>query len=176
MAEYVSFDPKVEVLGAAIMSVVAGIGDTAIPILKKYELYPLDKDGWYSQQSWLDAFRELKKADFLNEVSIGMKIPDEAQWPPDIKTVKDALTTLNVAYHMNHRNGEIGGYHFTATSDNEGVMVCENPYPSDFDYGIIYRTVQKFREQGNKAFRVKLDDSKPSRKKGANSCTYLINW
>ena len=55
-------------------------------------------------------------------------------------------------------------------------MVCENPYPSDFDYGIIYRIVQKFRGPDSDELLVMLDDSKPTRKNGADSCTYLIRW
>ncbi|MDX2079079.1 MAG: hypothetical protein SFZ02_21795 [bacterium] len=176
MAEFVAFDPNVEVLGITIQSVIISLGDEAIPFLKKYDLHPIVPEGWYNQQKWLDSFRELNSKKFLSLVSIGMKIPDLAAWPPDINTVHAALASINVAYSMNHRNGAIGGYYYTETGPTSGTMVCENPYPSDFDYGLIYRTVQKFRDSTSTKLLVKRDDTQPNRITGANSCTYYIEW
>lgn len=176
MSKYKALDPNVEVMGAAILSVVDSLGDLTLPILKANNIDPLLADNWYSQQDWLNAFDELSTKNFMNLVAIGMKIPDNAAWPPHVKTVHDALASIDVAYNMNHRNGEIGGYHYEQTGERTGVMVCDNPYPSDFDYGIIYRTVQKFRDSDTKQFTVKVDTSVATRKKDGGSCTYLINW
>ena len=176
MATYKALDENVEVMGAAIMAITNGLGEAALPILKKHNLHPLEYDNWYKQQDWLNAFSEISEESFMNLVAIGLKIPDSAAWPPDIKTVHDALASINVAYNMNHRYGEIGGYHYEKVADSSGKMVCDNPYPSDFDYGIIYRTVQKFTDPENSNFVVRVDRSQPSRKDGANSCTYLITW
>lgn len=176
MAEYVPLDKDVEVIGAAVMSVVSGLGDRAIPILEKHGLYPIDMEGWYPQKSWLEAMHELNEEGFFNAVAIGMRIPDVAVWPPDVKTVHDALSSINVAYHMNHRGGNIGDYHYTKIGEREGRMVCDNPYPSDFDYGIIYRTVQKFMDESGGALNVRRDDSVQNRKTGGDVCTYHIRW
>lgn len=158
------------------MAVANGLGEDAIPILKKHNLYPLEYEQWYMQQDWLNAFSELSERDFMNLVAIGMKIPDSAAWPPDVKTVHDALASIDVAYHMNHRKGEIGNYSYDPTGSTSGKMVCDNPYPSDFDYGIIYRTVQKFIHEDHDGFVIRVDQSAPTRKLGGNSCTYLISW
>jgi len=176
MAEYISISPDVEVIGGVINAVIAGVGDECIPILEKYNLYPIINEKWYKQQDFLNAFKELNEGNFLNLVAIGMRIPDNAIWPPDVKTVHDALASINVAYQMNNRNGEIGGYYYTQTGPNSGTMVCKNPFPSNFDYGLIYRTVQKFRESTDIQFVVKRDDSIPNRLTGADSCTYNISW
>lgn len=175
MTKYKALDPNVEVMGAAIMSVTSSLGDEVLPILKEHNLNPLEAENWYTQQDWLNAFAALSEKNFMNAVAIGMKIPDNAAWPPDVKTVHQALSSINIAYGMNHRNGEIGGYHYEQTGEKSGVMVCDNPYPSDFDYGIVYRTVQKFMTEGDRP-HVKLDGDKPTRKTGGKSCTYLIDW
>ncbi|HRF93649.1 MAG TPA: hypothetical protein PLZ51_00575 [Aggregatilineales bacterium] len=176
MAEYEALDKNVEVLGITISSVIVSFGDDAVKILKKYDLYPILPDGWYNQQRWLDSFKELAATHFLSLVSVGMKIPDLAAWPPDINSVHAALASINVAYSMNHRNGEIGGYYYTETGPTSGTMVCKNPYPSDFDYGLIYRTVQKFRDSTSTKLVVKRDEDNPNRMSGGDSCTYYIEW
>lgn len=176
MAEFAAFDPNVEVLGITINAIVSSLGDDSIPILQKYHLYPVINDNWYNQQEFLSAFKELAEGNFLNLVAIGMKIPDNAAWPPNVVTVHDALASIGIAYQMNHRNGEIGKYVYTQTGPNSGTMLCENPYPSDFDYGLIYRTAQKFREPSSTKLIVKRDESKPNRIAGGESCTYVIEW
>lgn len=177
MAEYVAFEPGVEVRGVTILSVTKGLGDAAVPVMKKHNFHPFQEDGWYNLQAFLDMFRELKIGNFLNLVAIGMNIPDLVVWPPEIIGVHAALSSIDVAYHMNHRGGEIGSYHYTPTGEREGVMVCNNPYPSDFDYGLIYRTVQKFREDSSSAgMTVKRDDTIPNRKTGGDECVYHITW
>ncbi|MEM7331600.1 MAG: hypothetical protein AAF490_05885 [Chloroflexota bacterium] len=176
MATFKAFDENAEVLGASLVITTKSFGDEVIPILEKHHIFPIDPDGWYKQQDWLNAFSELSEGNYMNLVAMGMKVPDFAVWPPSIKTVHEALASINVAYHMNHRNGEIGNYHYEKTGDQSGKMVCRNPYPSDFDYGIIYRTVAKFTDPDNSQFAVRVDGSQPSRKLGEDSCTYLISW
>ncbi len=70
----------------------------------------------------------------------------------------------------------IGPYGFEKISDTVIRMVCNNPYPSDFDRGIIDSMAQKFKPAGTAIVIVKLDDSQPTRKKGADSCTYTVKW
>ena len=91
-------------------------------------------------------------------------------------TVHDALASISIAYQMNYRNGSIGKYEYTQTGPNSGTMLCENPYPSDFDYGLIYRTAQKFRDSSSTKLIVKRDESKSNRISGGESCTYDIEW
>lgn len=176
MAQFVAFAPEVEVKGISILGIIETMGEEVIPIFEKHNLSLIDPDEWYNQQEYLNAYREISELNFMNLVAIGMKIPDHAAWPPNVKTVHDALASVNVAYQMNHRGGEIGSYDYTAVSENEGVMVCRNPYPSDFDYGLIYRIVQKFRTKEDNTIVVKRDTKLPNRLTGADSCTYHITW
>jgi hypothetical protein len=53
--------------------------------------------------------------------------------------------------------------------------VCRNPYPCDFDYGLIYSMGRRFCQK-NAQFTVYHDAELGCRKKGANSCTYHMIW
>jgi hypothetical protein len=110
MAEFVSFDPNVEVSGQSMLCVVAGMGKSAKPLLEKYGLDKLEADKWYKLQPILDFYKEisLAKSSLLNLHSTGLKVPDFAVFPPDIDSIQKAMLSLDEAYHMNHRGGEIG--------------------------------------------------------------------
>ncbi len=47
MAEFISFDPNVEVRGQSMMSVIAGMSASARPLIEKYGLDKLEADKWY---------------------------------------------------------------------------------------------------------------------------------
>ncbi|HPA73676.1 MAG TPA: hypothetical protein PKY31_15510 [Spirochaetota bacterium] len=194
MAQFIAFDPKVEVNGETVLSIVDGMGafkDRAYKFLADNGIQNPEPGKWYPQQSWLNAFKAITQAtgDFTL-FNIGKKIPENAQFPPEINTMDKALAAIDVAYHMNHRvNGQImfdpgtgkmlegiGHYKFHRAGDREIRMVCENPYPSDFDRGIIEAMAQKFKPAGAGVVIVRLDESQPTRKKGANSCTYTVKW
>ena len=54
MAQFVAFALQVEVSGAAIELVVAGLPDEARNILSKYGLYPVENEGGFrSRCTWM---------------------------------------------------------------------------------------------------------------------------
>jgi hypothetical protein len=176
MAEFVAFDPRAESKGSAVLATLEGLGFDLMPTLRKHGLYAVEHDGWYPQQTWLDILadveRELKVNTTLDLVSVGSKIPETADWPPDVTTVEEALASIDVAYHMNHRNGEIGYYRSERLDQNTFRVICKNPFPSDFDYGIIYGTVRKFQPEGSR-FYIERADS-PCRQNGDDECIYFV--
>lgn len=180
MAQFKAFDSNVEVSGNAVLSVVEWLGafqETAINILAENGIHDPKPNQWYSQQSWLDAFKNI--AELVGEASlyhIGEHIPESADWPSGIDSIEQALDSIDVAYHLNHRGGEIGHYQYRKTGDRSGKMVCNNPYPCDFDRGIIEAIATKFKPKDSPFVNVEHDDSQPCRQKGADSCTYLISW
>ncbi|MEO0597979.1 MAG: hypothetical protein AAF126_17855, partial [Chloroflexota bacterium] len=111
MAEYVTRNPDAKVLGAGVISFVASLGDKIIPILDECGLYPIEAEKWYNQQTVLDAYKKINDENFMNLVAVGMSMPDQVPWPPDIESVHDALASIGVAYQMNHQGDNLGGYH-----------------------------------------------------------------
>lgn len=191
MAEYVAFNGMVEVNGPTILSLVKGMPgyeSTANTLLEKEGIKDVDETGWYSQQAWLNAFKKIAEKIGANTLkTIGTKIIESAQWPPEINSLESALASIDIAYHMNHRiNGKplfdpetgkmtegIGHYLFEKINDNEFKITCENPYPCDFDKGILKGVVEKFKALGKKPEF--LENTKIGcRNKGSHNCTYLI--
>lgn len=193
MAMFVPMTAGVEVNGETVLSIVAGLGtfkSMALTLLKKHGIDNPKAGAWYSQQAWLDAFKEISGSLGGSTLfNIGQKIPESAVFPPQINDIQKALGAIDVAFHMNHRmkgkalfnpeNGMmsegIGHYTFKSTGPTEARMVCKNSYPCDFDRGIIEGMARKFKPDGSHVL-VQHDESAPCRKKGADSCEYIVRW
>lgn len=182
MAQYISFAPNVEVNGQTILAFVNGIPafkSTMVGILAKHGLEDLSSEAWYLQEKWLNAFKEIGEVYGSNTLfAIGKVIPEHAIFPPEINNLESALNAIDVAYNMNHRNGEIGYYKMiNFQSDLRlAIIECRNPYPSDFDRGIITTMALRFKPVDSIIVDVKLDENKPTRKNGAEGCTYHVTW
>jgi hypothetical protein len=179
MAQFKAFSPDVEVNGAAILSVLEGCPakTMGIMILASNGIDDPKPGHWYSQQAWLNAFKEISdKIGASTLFSIGQKIPENALFPPGLNSLIGALGSIDVAYHMNHQGGEIGHYKFVKIGEKSAKMVCNNPYPCDFDLGIITAMSKRFKPEKAMFVDVKHDDTCSCRKKGDDSCTYAITW
>ncbi len=193
MAQFIAINERVEVHADTVMAVVNSMKtgkETRVKILNAHSIYP-EKKEWFSQQNWLNAFKEVfQLLGGMNLFMIGKAVISTAQFPP-MRNLHEALQSLDVAYHMNHRvNGQvmfdhttgsmtegIGHYHLTEfnAAGKRAVMVCNNPYPSKFDEGIITQLVRKFKPLGARE-SIKLDTTKETRLEGGDSCTYQITW
>jgi hypothetical protein len=179
MAIFKAYDSKVEVNGETVLSVVDGLGKfkvDGVKLLQDFGIVDPKPGKWYSQQAWLDAFKRIAEKIGPNILfQIGVRIPENAKFPPQINSIETALAAIDMAYHMNHRNGEIGRYSFEKAGENSGKMICPNPYPCDFDKGIITSMARKFAPANTLPIVIH-DDTAECRKKGGESCTYLIRW
>ncbi len=180
MAQFVPFDNKVEVIGQAVLSVVAGMGSMkalALRILEENGIKDPQPEHWYMQKDWLNAFKNI--SDKIGPVTlkvIGKAIITNAKFPPEINTLEDALSLLDKAYHLNHRGGEIGYYKYTKIDDCKASMECNNPYPTAFDHGLIESMVQRYKPADSIRGKVSLDESKSNRSSGGDSDTFIIEW
>ncbi len=182
MAHYIPFAENVEVNGQTLLSFVNALPAfkaTMVSILANHGLIDVQPESWYSQKNWLKAFREIGEKYGANTLfAIGKVIPENAKFPPTIDNLEKALSAIDVAYHMNHRNGEIGYYKIISFNPNLriAIMECKNPYPSSFDRGIIMTMARKFKPKDSIIVNVEVDNNLPSRLNGADSCTYKISW
>ena len=181
MAQFVAFDKNVEVNGETVLSVVDGMGafkTRAYQLLEQNGIVDPKPGSWYPQQAWLNAFKEIaEKVGETTLYQICLSIPENANFPPGIDSLGKALASLDQAYHMNHQGGNIGHYNLERTREKEVKVHCNNPYPCEFDRGILTSFVRLFKPKGsNKPARIVHDDSAPCRQKGEDSCTYLITW
>jgi len=183
MAQFIAFDLKVEVNGQTVLSVINGVSDSykerIYNILARFQILDPQPNTWYNQQNWLDAFKEIaENIGKFTLFSIGKSIPTSADFPKEIDKLEKALKSINLAYQMNHRGGEIGYYRLLEFDDTKrrAVMECKNPYPCHFDRGIITAMVRRFRPIESLVQDVVVDESRPQRLLGDDSSTYLITW
>lgn len=191
MAQFKAFRPDVEVYGAVVLSVINGMGEfksMGENILSQHGIKRPQADLWYPQQPWLDSFKTIsEKIGQRTLFAIGKKILEAVEWPAWINSFDTGMQAINMNYHLRHRidgvpmlneqTGEttpgIGHYDYKGkTGDTSAVMVCTNPYPSEFDRGILTAMGRKFHG----ALEVQLDPTQPTRTQGADSCTYILTW
>lgn len=179
MAPFKAHSPKVEVNGETVLSVVEGMG-----VFKHRALKMLEAEGiknpapgsWYLQQSWLNTFKKI--SELIGQgalLQIGRKIPESANFPPEINDIHKALAAIDVAYHMNHRGGEIGNYKYEKLGPTSAKITCDNPYPCAFDKGIIQAMSEKFKPEGS-AVIIEHAENQPCKNNGGDSCAYIIKW
>jgi hypothetical protein len=180
MAQFIAFQQGIEVDGEAVLAVVEGMGrfkSLAYEILADHGIRNPLPGQWYSQQSWLDAFQDIsRRLGPASLLQIGKMIPQSARWPEGLEDIHQALASIDTAYHMNHRGGEIGTYHYEKTGARTGRMVCRNPFPCDFDQGIVLGVARRFCPADSALVEIPHRPKDPCRKRGDEECVYLLEW
>lgn len=179
MAQYKAFAPDVEVLGDVVLSFVEVMGafkSLAEGILRDHGIVSPQPSQWYSQQAWLNSFETIVDQIGPNTLFLlARQIPLSAPISPEIDTLEKALFSLDEAYRGAHRGGEAGHYIFVKTGERSGQMHTLNPYPCDFDRGLLDALTRRF-EPANPYLDVVHHDHAPCKKMGADSCTHTITW
>lgn len=179
MAQFKALDPQAEVRGdvvSATINVMGAFKAIAEGILADHGIEDPGPNQWFPLQAWLSSFQTIATQVGPNTVyQIGRQIPRQGYYPPGIESIEDVLTALNQQYQLCHRGGQVGTYEFSFTGSRSGKLVCNTPYPCDFDRGLIESLTQRF-EPEDSFVDVQHDDSVPCKKLGADSCSYRISW
>lgn len=179
MAEYKAFAPGVEVMGDVVLSFVQVMGafkSLAHRILADHGIVDPRAGEWYPQQAWLDSFKAIVAQIGPSTLFLlARQIPAKAPIAPEIDTLEKALFSLDEAYRGTHRGGDAGHYAFVKTGRRSGEMRTLNPYPCDFDRGLLESLTRRF-EPANPYLDVVHRGDAPCKKQGADSCTYTITW
>jgi hypothetical protein len=186
--------PGVEIRGLAIQLTLTGfkiLPSITRGYLKKHGILTggatdLDPEGWYLQSAWLKVFEDVyKEIGPSSTFEMGRHIGQGYPVPPDITDVPAMLKFLDVGYHLAHRRDGrvmfdpltgkmsegIGHYASRPGGKDEFLLVCDNPYPCEFDHGLATSCVQRFKARA----RVTHGPG-GCRKTGAASCTYVSTW
>ncbi len=75
---------------------------------------------------------------------------------------------------MNHRGGEIGHYRCEPAGPTAARILCDNPYPCEFDRGIIQAMARRFA--GGRSVSVRHDESHTCRNQDSESCAHVVTW
>jgi hypothetical protein len=116
--QFRAFEPGIEVNGQTVFSVVDGMGrfrSIADRILSEVgigtldsDVYIIDMEGWYSHDAWLKAMERI--TDEIGESTlnqIGLRIPENAKFPPWVTDIDSAIRSIDIAHHMNHRKNGV---------------------------------------------------------------------
>lgn len=174
--EFRSPDPNALVRAANVKATLDAF--KSIPTLGKSFVHKyfkpdeLREDHYVSVQRWLDALAEIR--DEVGEPTlreVGRHIVENADFPPELKTVKDVLLALDAIYHLNHR-GEVG--HYVSSVEQGGAIVvrCETPYPRAFERGLVEGISHNHRLlKPGERFQVRYTDGPPG---GRLTCTLQV--
>jgi hypothetical protein len=194
VTQFVAQADGVEVNGEYILAVLGGMGnfkEKGREILAWTGILAPEAGRWYQQQALLDAMKQIASSFRpITLTSIGRKAPELIRFPLGIHDIHQALLSLDIAYHLNHRkNGKllydtaehkvvdgIGHYFYKHTGPVSAVMICTSPYPCEFDRGLIDATALKFRQEGVGDIHVSHEASDHCRKNGDDFCTYSVEW
>ncbi len=145
----------------------------------------VDPAAWYPMEGQLRALARFNQEMGDSVVhQIGMAVPKNAEWPPDVQDVRSLVLTLDMGYHMHHRrNGQvmgdpatgriaegIGHYAFSMRPDGFMQIEADNPYPCAFDKGLLFGAMRVLNVVG----AILHDDNHPCRKRGGKSCVYVV--
>lgn len=177
MTQFEAHEESVEVNGQTVLAFLDGVPsafeDKTASILENHGIEDPHPDEWYPQQAWLDAFKEIADTVGKNTLTnVGKAIPDNAEWPSGVDSVEEGIESIDAAYHMNHRSGDIGHYLVESVGETEAEIRCTNPYPCAFDQGIIEGVAQEFGD-GLPHLEEIGDECRES---GGKECTYLLTW
>lgn len=187
--------PNVEILGLAVELTVKSFRILPSIMLRYFIKHGvlqnkddrIDPQRWYSQAAWLKVF-----ADVYNQVGpnvtteMGRHIGALHPLPDTVNTIEASLRFMDIGYHSSHRlRGQvmydqttgkfiegIGHYAFQPGAHrHEAYMRSDNPYPCDFDVGLIEAVVKR-HEPRARVEHVPGD----CRKTGSEFCTYQVQW
>jgi hypothetical protein len=192
MAQFVAKDPRIEVSGKSVLSIVGGMGafkTTAAKILAENGIDEPEPGRWYKQQDWLNAFKQITEN--IGErvlFQMGKDIIARANLPGEVTTISEGLTRLDIGYHKNHRiDGQvlidsqsggllkgIGSYQVNVTAERSVEVRVDSPLPCEFDKGAITAIAEKY--QPDEALFVTVEHGGSCRKNGAEACVYSVTW
>jgi hypothetical protein len=197
MKELSKFAKGIEVSSRIVWALINGMGvykHKGFKIFEKLGLKEINYDlnQWYSWELFHEAFKLIEnEIGFEAIFRIGTKIPENANIPHNTDSVESSLKSIDIAYHMNHRNSKkqilfdknrtpnkllndnIGSSIYeNGPKPKTALIHCNNPYPCDFDMGLINGFARKFTDD----VVVEHQDISKCRKNGNNECIYSVRW
>ena len=174
-------DPETQVVGAAMSSIVENIQrDDIQPYLDKYHLNDIVPDQWYSARDFISILREIGGGEggMSNLVAIGMAVTHQMLVPPELDKVPLSVILMgwNDLYHLQHRNGNIGGVVTEKISDTHYRTIHTHLYPDDMTWGLAYGMAKRWLPAGTH-FKVIYSPQSPRLDEGGGDQTVIdILW
>jgi len=179
MAVYQAVSSDSEVLGKNILTYISAMGAFQAIGKRILSQHGIDEnplpEKWYNHQEFLNSIKEIASKTGVNTIrSIGMRVAEQAAFPPQVHSFEDALFSLNHSYQASHRGDNLSSKEVSKIKENQYEVIITTPYPCDFDIGYLRGLANRFLE--NFVLTVTHDPQKPCRNTGGDSCTYVVSW
>ena len=170
--------PSDQVSGASIQAYVHALGLSrrrGLQVLAEEGITEVDPDAWYSWQAYLNAQRAIYEGVGPHTVGrIGRTLVEEATFGPEVRTIHDALSTLDRDYRLRHRGRDVGGFTWEPAGERSGRITIRNPYPCELDRQVVEALCRRFRPAD--ALTVYVRHEGPCRNQGAERCVLDLRW
>jgi len=185
MAEYVAFDPAVQVSGQVVHNFLNALPlykHLVADILQANSIKQVDPLLWYDQKNFLACFKEIAQKYGPNTLFLIGKscpfVPHKIRAEHAPKNITEALEVLDLHYQALHKKGDAGFYRLIScdAASKKATLMCKTPYPTEFDKGMLTATLRKYKPLESAFQEVRLQENMPTRSKGYISCTYLLSW
>jgi hypothetical protein len=182
---------------ANVLGVFRLFPEVAFRLFSKYGLGSINERGqfvlegkdWFPMPAWLELHDEIARTVGPSKMfEIGKQVPKNSVFPPNIEDIYAALSLIDVAYSMNHRDPQkntfdpktgrvLEGLGHYRTSFHHGehyaTIVSDGvPYPCELDRGIFTCLAKRFEATAV----VTHAPGKGCRTEGASACHYLVEW
>jgi len=105
-----------------------------------------DPEAWYPLARWVSVLNQVA-ADHgpLALFTAGQRVVELAPWPPDLRSLPQALAVLQATLRRSVRGPLPGGYHLEELDPQSWRIVCLTPVPAAFDGGLLASPTRRFR-------------------------------
>ena len=169
------------------------VADFARGLMEAAGLPLVGADGKPALPDWFPLDENLRILDGIGRTfgdaavfEIGSSVPEHAKFPPAVRDLRQALETLDAAFHSNHRRDGAVMYdpaagsvlegigHYRCASAGSGRLIIDSTscYPCSFDLGLVSGLAARF----DGAAKVQHPPEGPCRRRGADRCGYLVFW
>ncbi|MDY7229356.1 hypothetical protein [Hyalangium rubrum] len=187
-----------QVLGANLQNIMGGFGsftliaskfllEEGIGTADEMMMVQFKPDGWYPLDRFLRVFDRIH-AEFGNFTlrQVGVHVPKNAVFPPQVTDLLSAFKTMDMGYYMNHGykgqplfnpdTGEmkegIGHYKPTVGAVANRITVeSTTSYPCPFEEGMVTALAQRFKPTA-----IVTHDKSNCRSRNGSSCVYSVSW
>lgn len=179
MTLYIATNPRAEVSAEFLLSFLRYAGTSTVLLRKALDqngLPVISPTNWYSQQSFLNALRELESWVGAEELcclgeAVGFRFP----LPVSCRDVQESLHNMGLIYRFSHRGSIAEAITHIPNDDHSAKLISETPYPDSFEQGIFLGITRRYILSREKT-RVLIDLNSARREMGDSSTTYLVHW
>jgi len=183
MPQFVAPDPHAQVKSTTLLELQNFVSQPFRPmldsILKANGVFVETPEEWYPMQLGLDICREIQDTVGPHTMfSIGKKAGELRQFSDKVSTLPEALGSLDEAYKASHRGGSVGFYELVSEdmAARKIEFKAHNPYPDEFDRGILMSVARKFKPANAMNIEVNRKEGVPSRMEDKDFTIFVITW